>query len=119
MASTTNDAYLGKQTDRAETDGAERLKSMAEGVVIGPHINHLIGKSSDCQSDHDRGQKQDGVKGGRGEDGESEDREGRGDDGERGTSQKKIRRTISVLHVDIIGDSFWEVHPDIIGRYHN
>ena len=33
------------------------------------------------------------------------------------TNQEKAKRTILVLHEDIIGDSFWKEHPHIIGQY--
>lgn len=31
-----------------------------------------------------------------------------------GTPVERERPTVAVLHVDIIGDSFWQEHPDIL-----
>ena len=66
------------------------------------------------------GEEREGVGEEREGEGEGEERKERGQNhshysGSR-SNAKRVRKTILALHVDIIGDSFWEEHPEIIGQ---
>ena len=66
------------------------------------------------------GEEREGVGEEREGEGEGEERKERGQNhshysGGR-SNAKRVRKTILALHVDIIGDSFWEEHPEIIGQ---
>ena len=98
----TGETEILEETSEKQTSNDSRTKT-DEKLIGGPVVMEGVTGKNDEKEMRD-------ARRGR------EDKKSKTNSSATHTNQEKAKRTILVLHEDIIGDSFWKEHPRIIGQ---